>query len=524
MIWKFTRFGSPGTKTGKLLLISKSFSTSKLGKCKRWKQQRFLCDRGSPAWRVKLCNLSEPAQCLQEFQAMRTQIMKLETLNAKDQVLPLVVLNWAAPSSFTSQQQMTQSVLAGSLVNAEGAFGGILTHVFFHKKGPVVQSGGESEFLADRSKSQQWCKVCIAVCRPQWWPWEEDWHRGCNTCFSNVGLPKRCFLDLNFLCLHVWFFGDDTQKKQPATLVQPGRFLLPMNEESSQDVYNKWRAAPCWRNRLWKKRIWLCRVTFDHWRRCRGFFATQHTAGDICEPTRETSANWRWCREEAVAGIFAKLGTSHRFKVRRADCWFECPYRRHFESSGFGALAGNLRNVHLLPGVQWWRRQIGMDQPPFWKLVGRQLFVQHPELAQGGITATSWFTSRVGGSCSTAAPAQCPHLVQKCEVRRFIFTEDTFYFGSEVSRPPTLWLRVSTSLETARAEMPLDLPEEKGGGGAKNKRTLLDPATESGLNQPDKKQKTEPAAMKLEALNLFLSRCFDFLGPFGCIDKTRFFS
>ena len=100
---------------------------------------KSLSDRGSPAWRVKLCNLEEPAQCLQEFQAMRRQIMKLETLSAKDQVLPLVVLNWAAPSSFTSQQQCTQSALAGSLVNAEGGFGCILTPVFFHKKGQVYK-------------------------------------------------------------------------------------------------------------------------------------------------------------------------------------------------------------------------------------------------------------------------------------------------------------------------------------------------------------------------------------------------
>ena len=98
-----------------------------------------LCDRTDPLWKVKLCNLETPNSCLQEFQAMRSQIMKSESLQQKDQVLVLVLVNWAAPSTFTSQQQTCQAALTGALVNAEGALGSLLSPVWFHKKGQLFK-------------------------------------------------------------------------------------------------------------------------------------------------------------------------------------------------------------------------------------------------------------------------------------------------------------------------------------------------------------------------------------------------
>lgn len=98
-----------------------------------------VMDKTSPVWKVKVSNLTSAGECLQQFQAMRTQIMKLESLTQKDQVLVLVWLNWAAPSSFTSQEQTTQASLCGALVNSEAALGGVLTPVFFHRKGQVFK-------------------------------------------------------------------------------------------------------------------------------------------------------------------------------------------------------------------------------------------------------------------------------------------------------------------------------------------------------------------------------------------------
>ena len=98
-----------------------------------------LCDRTASQWKVKLCNLETPNVCLQEFQAMRSQIMKCESLQNKEQVLVLVMVNWAAPSTYTSQQQTTQAALCGALVNTDGALGGLLSPVWFHKKGQLYK-------------------------------------------------------------------------------------------------------------------------------------------------------------------------------------------------------------------------------------------------------------------------------------------------------------------------------------------------------------------------------------------------
>ena len=65
--------------------------------------------------------------------------MKSESLQQKDQVLVLVLVNWAAPSTFTSQQQTCQAALTGALVNAEGALGSLLSPVWFHKKGQLFK-------------------------------------------------------------------------------------------------------------------------------------------------------------------------------------------------------------------------------------------------------------------------------------------------------------------------------------------------------------------------------------------------
>ncbi len=100
---------------------------------------RSLSDRTSQNWKVQLCDLASDRECLKTFHDMRMQIMKLESLSGKEQVMTLVLCNWAAPSTFTSAQQLTQSSLPGSLVNAEGALGGILTPVFWHKKGQLYK-------------------------------------------------------------------------------------------------------------------------------------------------------------------------------------------------------------------------------------------------------------------------------------------------------------------------------------------------------------------------------------------------
>ena len=121
-----------------------------------------LMDRGVAGWCVKLCDMSSPAACLQEYQAMRSQIMKLETLSSKDQVLTLVLLNWAAPSTFSSEQQQTQSSVCGALVNSEGALGSVLTPVWTHKKGQLFKLEEAANKLLNSSNLNS-DTVCVAI-------------------------------------------------------------------------------------------------------------------------------------------------------------------------------------------------------------------------------------------------------------------------------------------------------------------------------------------------------------------------
>ena len=100
---------------------------------------RSLLDPTCSQWRISLCELKPAAECMQMVTAMRSRIMKLETLESKDQIMTLVVLNWAAPSSFTSQEQLSQANLAGALVNADGALGLMLSPVYFLKRGQLYK-------------------------------------------------------------------------------------------------------------------------------------------------------------------------------------------------------------------------------------------------------------------------------------------------------------------------------------------------------------------------------------------------
>ena len=76
-----------------------------------------VMDRASPSWRVELTHVQSPSESLKRVQSMKQQIAKMENLGNPDSVLTLVILNWAAPSTYTTAQQSCQSALAGACVN-----------------------------------------------------------------------------------------------------------------------------------------------------------------------------------------------------------------------------------------------------------------------------------------------------------------------------------------------------------------------------------------------------------------------
>ena len=132
---------------------------------------------------------------------MKQHIVKMENLGSTDSVLTLIVLNWAAPSTYTTAQQSCQRALAGACVNEPNSLGVALTPVFFHKKGQLF-------------KLEEVCNKLLNQ--------------------ANINGDYRFALP----------FTGKTDERERRTLVQRGRFLLAMDEEISKSNLNLWKADP----------------------------------------------------------------------------------------------------------------------------------------------------------------------------------------------------------------------------------------------------------------------------------------
>lgn len=62
----------------------------------------------------------DASTCFRQIEAFLKKVMQLEQLARMDQVGCLVVLNWAAPSTFSSEHQNLQANLAGAIINQSG--------------------------------------------------------------------------------------------------------------------------------------------------------------------------------------------------------------------------------------------------------------------------------------------------------------------------------------------------------------------------------------------------------------------
>ncbi|CAJ1390130.1 unnamed protein product [Effrenium voratum] len=186
-------------------------------KQRKQKAKDIAKEMGQPSsalWTMQLTKLGKPAACYQEIEGAIKNIMKREQFTSKDQVLSLVVLNWAAPSTFSSEQQACQASLAGALVNDGSGIGAVLTPVYFHKKGAL--------FKVEEAANKQLAG-------------------------ANLNQDHRFALP----------FQGRNDKREKRTLVQPGRFLVPMEEESYQKVMDIWRTAPLLRKPLAEESVLL---------------------------------------------------------------------------------------------------------------------------------------------------------------------------------------------------------------------------------------------------------------------------
>ena len=190
-------------------------------KQRKQKAKDIAKEMGQPSsalWTMQLTKLGKPAACYQEIEGAIKNIMKREQFTSKDQVLSLVVLNWAAPSTFSSEQQACQASLAGALVNDGSGIGAVLTPVYFHKKGAL--------FKVEEAANKQLAG-------------------------ANLNQDHRFALP----------FQGRNDEREKRTLVQPGRFLVPMEEESYQKVMDIWRTAPLLRKPLAEESVLL--ATWD---------------------------------------------------------------------------------------------------------------------------------------------------------------------------------------------------------------------------------------------------------------------
>lgn len=416
-----------------------------------------VTDRSSSVWKVSLSTLGSPTECMQQFHAMRSQVMKLESLSQKDQILTLIILNWAAPSCFTSQEQHTQAAVCGALVNSEGGFGGVLTPVYFHKKGHLYRVEESANKLLSN---------------------------------GNLNTDGRWAMPFSGK-------NDDREKR---TLVQPGRFLLPMEESACQSVCEKWRAVPV---PLMKKPL----LEESQLTLTRDMLQIEDVSPDALPATTymETHVNApekhqqigldaaRKCLRGFLQGLEPPTGARSAVMVvdlsaHTAEFLKASVMDHTFATSGLplyylGFAGGDEKMEWATHHFESWMTDGLLDGsvplPKSVTLPGATLppdMVEAPP-AQPQLNVLTWNkTVKYQGLPTLKVPAA---LLTKYH--------DHPRFGSEFQ----------AALEKIRSELPVDMVEDKSGSGSSGKRGLLGPKTEPGM-QPAKKE-TSAAAVKFEA-------------------------
>ena len=303
-------------------------------------------------------------------------------------------------------------------------------------------------------------------------------------------------------------FLDDSRKKR-RTLVQPGRFLLPMDEDSSQDVYNKWRAAPLLKQPLVEEAA----LTLS-----RDLLTIEDVAADSLPPSTQLDTYVNPPEKHQQIGVDAgkKLlrgflqnlepPTGSRCAVLILDLSVHtCDILKAAASEHLLASSG-MSTYYL--GFNGGDEKLEWANHHFENWLADSFLASTVSLPKSVILPPADLPAEL----VEAAPPQPPlNVLTWCKSVKYeglssLKTPSTLV--AKYHDHPRFGSEFQAVLETARAEMPLDLPEERG-GGAKNKRTLPDqPGTEPGLHLPEnKKQKTEATAVKLEALNFVVSKC-----------------
>eukprot|EP00435_Cladocopium_sp_Y103_P041096 s4511_g11.t1 len=177
----------------------------------RRKQRReiaaALMDRSSQTSKMEFSSLESANDCIKAIQSFKSQMAKMENLNAQNQIMTLVLLNWAAPSTFPVAMQRAQSTVCGSLVNASGTLGVVLTPVYFHKKGMLYKL----EESANQMLSQ-----------------------------ANMNGDSRFAISLT---------GKNDERER-RTFVQPGRFLWAMDDDLAKANQSAWQGVDAARKYL----------------------------------------------------------------------------------------------------------------------------------------------------------------------------------------------------------------------------------------------------------------------------------
>ena len=288
-------------------------------------------------------------------------------------------------------------------------------------------------------------------------------------------------------------FFDDSQQKTRRALVQPGRFLLPMDEDSSQDVYNKWRAAPS----LKKPLVEEAALTLS-----RDLLTIEDVAADSLPPSTQLETYVNPPEKHQQIGVDAGKKLLRGFLQNlEPPTGSRCAVLIIDLSVHTGDILKAAASEHLLAtsgmstyyvGFNGGENKLEWASHHFENWLADSFLASSLSLPKSVVLPPPDLPAEL----VEAAPPQPPlNVLTWCKSVKYeglssLKTPSTLV--AKYHDRPRFGSEFQAVLETARAEMPLGLPEERGGGGAKNKRTPLDgPATEPGLNQPEnKKQKT----------------------------------
>ncbi|CAE7709399.1 unnamed protein product [Symbiodinium sp. CCMP2592] len=209
----------------------------RLGRQNRAKEMaEGIMRRSSETWRMEFAVLESAAQGLKTIQEAMKYICRLNQISAEN-LKCIVILNWCAPSLFSSQVQRDQASLMGAILNGQNAVAGgvCLTPTFTYNKGQLHKTEQEAlRLLAesnlnldhvavvpykgrndDREKRFQWGLICVVI-------------PGCGTLVTCDSL--------------------DCDSVRPLLMLT--RILMPMDEVAAERAQENWRLSAIFRKPL----------------------------------------------------------------------------------------------------------------------------------------------------------------------------------------------------------------------------------------------------------------------------------